>query len=32
MTILHYWRLYRLYRVYLSRTNALRELFRATPF
>ena len=31
-SLIHYWRLYRLYRVNLSRARAIRELLRAAPF
>ena len=31
-TLIHYWRLYRLYRACMSRTEAVREVLRATPF
>ena len=31
-SLIHYWRLYRLYRVTLNRVDAMRELLRAAPF
>ena len=31
-SLIHYWRLYRLYRACMSRTQAVREVLRAAPF